>query len=167
MGVVTVGRKVLVVLIVLVFVVLLYYFYVYSLLSRLYISDSRLYNVWFDFGKGEIVLDIKITICNPTDLDVEIDKVYYRVCIEDICTSSTIRESVFVPANDYTSIIIPIRFSIGEALKLIRKYFERKPLHARVHLTLLVPVKVFSVTIDHVKTEFSGHTEIQRESTGR
>jgi len=112
-------------------------------------------------------LDIKITICNPTNLDVEIDKVYYQICIEDVCTSSTIRESVFVPANDYTSIIISIKFSIGEALKLTRKYLEGKSLHARVHLTLLVPLKILSFTIDHVKIEFSGYTEVRRKSTSR
>ena len=159
------GKRVLVVLVVLVFVVLAYYFYVYSLLSRLYVSDSRLHNVWFDFGKGEIVLVVKITICNPTSLDVEVDKVYYQICIEDICTSSTIRELVYVPANDCTSITIPIRFGVGEALELTRKYFEGKPLHGRVYLALFIPVKMFSLTIDHVKIEFRGYTEIQQEST--
>ena len=160
------GKRGLVVLVVLVFVVLAYYLYFCSLLSRLYVSDSRLHNVWFDFGKGEIVLVVKIIVCNPTSLGVEVDKVYYQVCIEDICTSSTISESVYVPANDHASITIPIRFSVGEALKLTRKYLEGKPLHGRVYLVLFIPVKVFSFTIDHVKIEFSGHTEIQRARVG-
>lgn len=159
------GKRGLVVLVVLVFVVLAYYLYFCSLLSRLYVSGCRLHNVWFDFGKGEIVLGVKIIVCNPASLDVEVDKVYYRVCVGDICTSSTVGEPVFVPANDCASITIPVRFGVGEALELARKYFEGEPLHVRVYLALFVPVKVFSLAIDHVKIEFSGHTEIQQEST--
>lgn len=160
------GKKTLFVLaFILVAAILAYYFYIYNLLSELYVHvlSVKLQNIWFE--KGEISLSVGIRIYNPTDLDIEIDKIYYKICIGDVCKSSTVNQMVIVPANDYTSVTIPIKFGAGEVLELVKMYFEGKPLHVRVYLALFVPIKMFSFTITHVKVGFKEHMGIQREES--
>lgn len=58
-------------------------------------------------------LSIKMNVYNPLDFDVEIDGVRCLLCIEDVCSSSTVDVDVFVSTGSYAPINVPFTFSLS------------------------------------------------------
>jgi len=105
------------------------------------------FNPPFDFYPDAIHLTIRLDINNPSSFSAEIDRVIYKVYIEDHFLGEGIKENIYIPANTELPLDIDFTARTSDILNIIADQLKRgdNAIDYRVEILATIPIKLFGV----------------------
>ncbi|MBC7113947.1 MAG: LEA type 2 family protein, partial [Candidatus Methanomethyliales bacterium] len=94
---------------------------------------------------SKILLQVDLYVRNPTSASIELDKLSYRVYINDKFAAEGTKYSILIPANSITPLRIPVEITTSDILNLIASLVkeDKKNINLDIKGVMDVPIKLF------------------------
>jgi len=120
------------------------------------------FNPPWDFYPDVIIFTIRVNINNPTSYSIEIDRIFYRVYIEDHYVGEGYKEHIYISPSSVTPIYLDFRVSTSDVLEIIADLLKSgdNAIDYRIDMVITIPIKlfgvirIFSLDIPHIETGF-------------
>lgn len=116
-------------------------------LTRVSIASFDVKSTLLGFIPTKIELTLDLYLRNPTSFSVEIERLFYKVYVNDQFTAEGLKNNIFIPSHSETPVRIPVEIAASDIIKLVWSLITEGKGVIKVDIRGIVdiPLKFFGV----------------------
>ena len=111
----------------------------------------------FDYYPDKVIFMFTVTIDNPSEYSLTIEKLTYKVYIEEQYFGEGEKENIHIPSKTKTQINLTLQSKTQNLLKIVEKILKtkEKTINYQINGTITIPVKIYNLKIFNINYPYN------------